>query len=104
MKISSTQPSLNSIENSLRMQTDFFAGKPSAEKTTFADLLKESAKTVNDSLVQSDKMATDLATGKSSNIHETMLSATKAELGFNMMVQLRNKAIDAYQEVLRMQV
>ena len=46
----------------------------------------------------------DLASGRSSNIHETMLSVTKAELGFDMLVQMRNKVIEAYQEVMRMQV
>jgi flagellar hook-basal body complex protein FliE len=46
----------------------------------------------------------DLAAGKSTNIHETMLAVSKAELGFNMLVQLRNKALEAYQEVMRMQV
>ena len=50
------------------------------------------------------KASTDLATGKKQNIHETMLAAAQAELNFNLMVQVRNKALEAYQEVMRMPV
>ena len=71
---------------------------------SFADMLAKSVKDVNSSVKESEQASMDLASGKSSNIHETMLAVTKAELGFNMLVQLRNKAIEAYQDVMRMQV
>lgn len=71
---------------------------------SFMEHLKESVKTVNEMSVTADKMATNLATGKSENIHETMLSLSQAEIGFKLMVQVRNKALEAYQEIMRMQV
>jgi flagellar hook-basal body complex protein FliE len=46
----------------------------------------------------------ELATGKSNNIHETMIAAEKADLSLRLMVQVRNKIIEAYQEVMKMQV
>jgi len=70
----------------------------------FLDLLEKGMKEVNDSSKEAEQSSMDLASGKSSNIHETMLAVTKAELGFNMMVQMRNKVIEAYQEVMRMQI
>ena len=73
-------------------------------KSTFSDLLKDGILEVNQSAKVAEKAATDIAVGKNSNIHEAMLAATKAELGFNLMVQIRNKAIESYQEVMRMQV
>ncbi|MES2615671.1 MAG: flagellar hook-basal body complex protein FliE [Bdellovibrionota bacterium] len=76
----------------------------SAGKSEFLDLLEKGIKEVNTSALEAEKSSMDLASGKSSNIHETMLAVTKAELGFNMMVQMRNKVIEAYQEVMRMQV
>lgn len=79
------------------------AGQASAEGS-FVDMLTKGIKEVNRSVKESEQSSMDLASGKSSNIHETMLSVTKAELGFNMLVQLRNKAIEAYQDVMRMQV
>jgi flagellar hook-basal body complex protein FliE len=73
-------------------------------ESSFLKMLKEGIQDVNQSVKASDKASADLASGKSSNLHETMLSVTKAELGFNLLVQLRNKAIDAYEEVMKMQV
>ncbi|MEY3904017.1 MAG: hypothetical protein RL189_3323 [Pseudomonadota bacterium] len=101
---------LGSIESDLRSLGGNSAGKKSSgvggagETGEFLNLLKEGLSDVNKSMRESDKASMDLATGKSSNIHETMLAMSKAELGFNMLVQMRNKAIEAYQDVMRMQV
>jgi flagellar hook-basal body complex protein FliE len=71
---------------------------------SFIDYLKDGVKEVNMMQQHSDKMGVDIASGKSENLHEAMLAASKAELSFNLMVQVRNKILDAYQEVMRMQV
>ena len=71
---------------------------------SFLEHLESNISTVNESQKHADKAATDLATGKSQNIHETMLAVTQAELSFNLMVQVRNKALEAYQEIMRMPV
>ena len=71
---------------------------------SFLDHLKEGVESVNTQQNTADKMGMELATGKTGNIHETMLAATQAELSFNLMVQLRNKALEAYGEVMRMPV
>lgn len=97
------------ILNTLReMQREQVAGtqngQPAKDGASFADMLKEGIQDVNKLAVDADHKATEVATGKSGNIHETMLAATKAELSFNLMVQLRNKALEAYTEVMRMPV
>ena len=53
---------------------------------SFADYLKDGVQEVNTLHKTSDKMSMQVATGKSENLHETMLAATQAELGFNLMV------------------
>lgn len=92
------------------MQTQLKHG-PGAQNTSeegggqsFLDHLKSGISEVNTVQKDADKMAVDLASGKSQNLHETMLAATQAELSFNLMVQIRNKVLEAYQEVMRMQV
>jgi flagellar hook-basal body complex protein FliE len=45
----------------------------------------------------------ELATGRNGNIHETLLSINKAETSFKMLTQVRNKVLNAYQEIMRMQ-
>lgn len=75
-----------------------------SSSSSFFDQLTDSIKKTNDLQIKADKMATDISTGKEQNIHETMLAATHAELSFNLMVQVRNKALEAYHEVMRMPV
>ncbi len=87
-----------------RGQMEISGQSKSESKTSFYDHLKEAISDVNQDQVTADKKATDLANGKDTNIHETMLSATQAELSFNMMVQVRNKALAAYEEIMKMPV
>jgi flagellar hook-basal body complex protein FliE len=77
---------------------------PEAKAPSFSDHLESGIDQVNEVQKHADKKATDLATGKDTNIHETMLAASNAELNFNLMVQIRNKALQAYQEIMRMPV
>lgn len=75
-----------------------------ASGPSFQDHLVKGIKETNQLQEKAESMATDLVTGKSQNIHETMLASTHAELSFNLMVQVRNKALEAYQEVMRMPI
>lgn len=71
---------------------------------SFLEHVQEGVDNVNAAQKKADVMASDLASGKSKNIHETMLAATHAELSFNLMVAIRNKVLESYQEVMRMQI
>ncbi len=71
---------------------------------SFAATLNEAIKGVNELQKSSDKAAQDLATGRTDNIAEVMLSAEKADVALKVMVQVRNKIIDAYNEIMKMQV
>jgi flagellar hook-basal body complex protein FliE len=71
---------------------------------SFGSVLKDSLAQVNQLQQEADGAIKDLATGGKSTLHDTMLAIEKAELSFRLMMQVRNKIIDAYQEVLRMQV
>lgn len=73
-------------------------------KMSFFDQLQARVAEVNEHSKVADKMASDVVTGKSENLHEAMLAASTAELTFNLMVQVRNRALEAYQEVMRMPV
>ena len=77
---------------------------PAPKSTSFSDHLLNGIKQVDGMQKVSDKMATEMAVSDKQNLHETMIAASQAELGFNLMVQVRNKVLEAYQEVMRMQV
>jgi flagellar hook-basal body complex protein FliE len=69
----------------------------------FADHLKATVVNTNNLQFQAKTAMEELATGRSGNIHETLLSMNKAETAFKMLTQVRNKVLNAYQEVMRMQ-
>lgn len=71
---------------------------------TFAQTLTEAIGQVNELQKESDVKAQELATGKTDDIAGVMLAAEKADIALRTMVQVRNKIIDAYQEIMRMQV
>jgi len=70
----------------------------------FASFLEKSVGDVNELLNTADKKSVDLATGKSENIHDALISMEKAETSLKLMLQTRNKALEAYHEILRMQL
>lgn len=77
---------------------------PSVDGTGFGDTLNEAIDKVNTLHQVADQKTEDIATGKSSNLHETMIAVEKADIAMKLMVQVRNKMIDAYQEIMKMQV
>jgi flagellar hook-basal body complex protein FliE len=80
------------------------AGSPQSGKMSFFEQLQARVSEVNENAKVADKKASDVVTGKSENLHEAMLAASTSELTFNLMVQVRNRALEAYQEVMRMPV
>lgn len=59
---------------------------------------------MNDAQLQADQAITDLTTGKQQDLHQTMIAIEKASLSFELMMQVRNKIVSAYEEISRMQI
>jgi flagellar hook-basal body complex protein FliE len=74
------------------------------ESKSFGDVLQESVDKVNLYQTQADTAIKELVAGRSKNIHETMLSIERADSSLKLMMQVRNKILDAYKEIMRMQV
>ena len=77
---------------------------PNQGVKSFAQTLETAVNSVNQLQVKSDVEMQRLATGKTKNIPEVMIAAEKADISFKLLMQVRNKIIDAYQEVMKMQV
>ena len=78
------------------------AGK--SEKASFGDMLNKSITEVNNSQATADDNIAKYLSGQQTGLHETMLSLEKADISMRLMVQVRNKAVEAYREIMRMQV
>ncbi len=68
--------------------------------SAFADSLNS----VSQLTGSADKLAEGVATGQLTDLHQFTAAAAKAQLGVELTVALRNRAVDAYQEIMRMQV
>lgn len=70
----------------------------------FGDVLKASMEKVNNFQKEADTAVKELVAGRNKNIHETMLIVERADTSLKLMMQVRNKVLDAYKEIMRMQV
>jgi flagellar hook-basal body complex protein FliE len=67
----------------------------------FANFLKNAINEVNQDQLQADKSVQDYVSGKETSLHHTLLSLEKADLSFKMMMQVRSKLMEAYQQIMR---
>jgi len=68
------------------------------------DLISKGVNSVNNMQIDAKNAVNKLVSGEGTNIHEVVLATQQASLAFQFAVNVRNKAVEAYQEVLRMQV
>jgi|Deesub1362B_J571_1020462.scaffolds.fasta_scaffold04270_5 flagellar hook-basal body complex protein FliE len=79
------------------------SGKPQ-EKPDFVETLKKFMSEVNSLQKEAGESIQRLASGDINNIHEVMVAIEKASVSFELMMEIRNKVLEAYREVMRMQV
>jgi len=70
----------------------------------FDDVLKQSIASVDTTIKESNAMSTGIISGQHSNIHETMIAMEKSSIAFRMLTKVQAKVIDAYHEVMRIQL
>ena len=71
---------------------------------SFKETVSNFVNEVNDLQIKAGESVENFATGKVENVHEVMIAMSKAEISFKFMMETRNKLIDAYKEIIRMQV
>lgn len=74
-----------------------------AEKS-FGDILMDALGNVNDLQQKASQASMDLATGKIEDISQVVIAAEKAAVALQLTIQVRNKMLESYQEMMRMQV
>lgn len=76
----------------------------SAKIKSFGDTISEFVKAVNDSQKNAASEVADIIQGRSQNLHQAMATLEEAKLSFQLMLEVRNKLLESYQELSRMQV
>jgi flagellar hook-basal body complex protein FliE len=80
------------------------ATTPAKAQKSFASVLKQSIEQVNETQLQSDELTKKLALGEDVDLHQVMIAGQKANITLQATMEVRNKVIEAYQEIMRMQV
>ena len=78
--------------------------KPAEDARSFGAFLTDSMNSVNSRQIEADNSISNLLAGRGEGIHETMLAVEKADIAMRLLVKVRNKAVEAYRDIMRMQV
>jgi flagellar hook-basal body complex protein FliE len=78
--------------------------KPINSAGSPAKIFEKIFKSTEQNLQVADQTVLKANTGESVDLHEMMIAMEKADISLRLMVQVRNKAIDAYHEIMRMQI
>jgi flagellar hook-basal body complex protein FliE len=87
------------IGSRARAQTPGEIGAPG-----FSDQLVSFLREANTEMASSEEIAASFAAGQQNNIHETLLAAERANIAFRLVGSIRNRMLEAYSEVMRMNV
>jgi flagellar hook-basal body complex protein FliE len=80
------------------------APETSSSTASFGNWFAQNIGDLNTAMINADNGLTQLATGETSNLHHVMLELQSAKLEFDLAVQIRNKVLEGYQEIMRMQI
>lgn len=106
---------IDNLLGQMRVAAALAAGKPPAAEaasastaatgTDFSSVLKSSIDSVNKAQTQANGLARDFEMGKSNvNLQDVMISMSKANIQFQQMVQVRNRVVSAYTDMMNMQI
>jgi flagellar hook-basal body complex protein FliE len=70
----------------------------------FGDMLSSMMSKVNQTQIAGDEAIVKLESGEAKHLHEVMIAVEEADISLRMLVQMRNKALSAYEEIMRMQI
>ena len=93
------------IQNiSSSIQKGISSNENSTEGVSFGEFLNDAINKVSDMQLEAQKMNEALALGQTDNLHQVMIASEKASVALQFTMQVRNKILDAYQEIMRMPI
>ena len=98
-----TLPPISSVAGTAGVGANQAAAAPKPAHG-FGDTIATALEAVSESEFAADAIAESVATGGDAAVQQLMVSMTKAQLNVDLLVQVRNRAVEAYQEIMRMQV
>ncbi|WP_291652325.1 flagellar hook-basal body complex protein FliE [Clostridium sp.] len=100
MIVNNFVPSEKIFENSINTNNI----KTSSAENSFQNVLKDSLDKLNEKQINADNITNDFISGKDVEVHEMMLSMEESKMSLQLAIQVRNKVVEAVQELTRMQL
>lgn len=97
-------PDIGSGSNANDVATEAIPGGAATGAPSFKDTVKSFLSDVNDKVTSSDQLSRDLASGRTNDVSKVVTSVEEANLAMQFTLAIRNKLLDAYTEISRMQV
>ena len=77
---------------------------PASQPASFSGVLEKFLDNVNNKQIAAGQAVHDLQNGQSASLHQAMIAMEEASVSFQLMVEVRNKVLESYQELMRMQI
>lgn len=103
-RITSASSSPMSASNLAQRKAQGAGGEQAAGKTSFSDMVQKAVEGVNQSHLEAENKAADLLAGRTDNVHDVSIAMQRSKLSFELMTEIRNKLLDTYKEVSRIQM
>jgi flagellar hook-basal body complex protein FliE len=101
-KITDYSKIIQNIEKDL--STNKIKGQKEQGKVDFSEVLKSALDDVSNVEKTAEEQIKQAITGDDANVHKTLIAVEKADLSFKLMMEIRNKLMDAYNEIMRIRV
>jgi len=97
---------INPIKNNLNLLVHETSkdNKANIDNNSFIDLLKESINKTNQLQQEANQITRDFALGKIDDVHQVTIATEKAQLALNLTISIQNKVVEAYKEIMRLQI
>lgn len=95
---------ISAIENISAHHGVYDGMATSGSSNSFSDYLVEQAKSLNAQAIEADVLTAKVISGETENLHQVISAIEKTKTTFDLAVQVRNKLLEGYQEIMRMQV
>ncbi len=102
-----TDPRIQALQQIRELSSQAASGKAQSQEipeTSFKDMMKNYIEEANDMQVEADDSIRSIIAGEDIDPHQVMLAVEKANMSFNLVMQIRNKMLEAYKEVIKTSV
>ena len=104
MEIEGIGGNINSVVGAMDRSLADSNNPAKASQVDFGEVLSEAISDVDALQKESETLNAQLAIGEIDNLHDVVIAAEKAELALNLTLEVRNRLVEAYQEIMQMQI